>query len=134
MNKTDFQLFCLDKWVHPCFLWGCIEGVIFFAIWCYKIWSIHSAFPIQELIHIYITTVMRKSRQLKREPKPFTAGNFHTWCSQNLKSPRSVWLYSMAFSFGSMLVILRAAIRFAVLFFTDLSNKILWQGQQCGDC
>jgi len=45
-----------------------------------------------------------------RSDKP-SVRNFINWCTNHLKSPRSIWLFSMSVSLGSVLVALRAAIR-----------------------
>ena len=37
--------------------------------------------------------------------------DFIDWCTNHLQSPRSIWLFSMSVSLGSVLVVLRAAIR-----------------------
>ena len=54
---------------------------------------------------------MSEARDEKRSPDVST-DSFHRWAAHKLKSPRSVWLYFMCVSIGTMLVILRAAIRF----------------------
>ena len=56
----------------------------------------------QELMRLYI-----KSEQFTP-----TVDRFHHWAATDLKTPRSVWLYSMCVSAGSLLVVLRAAIRY----------------------
>ena len=60
-----------------------------------------------EYIHDETTSASKEGR-----PTPsFTVTNFNIWACSKLRSPRAVWLYTECFSFGSMLVVLRAAIR-----------------------
>ena len=44
-----------------------------------------------------------------------TIEGFHKWASSELRSPRAKWLYSVAFSFGTMLIVWRAAMRYVLL-------------------
>jgi hypothetical protein len=61
---------------------------------------------------IFIKAEELKARKDNREMIEINPDTFHTWATKQLKSPRSIWLYSMCVSAGSMLVVLRAAIRF----------------------
>ena len=70
-----------------------------------------SMFYLKEIIRVYIDEEKKAASLANRDPEPFNSDNLHKWANSNLKSPRSAWLYSVAFSFGTMLVILRAAIR-----------------------
>jgi hypothetical protein len=59
---------------------------------------------------IFIKAEQLKARKEDREIE-INPDTFHNWATKELKSPRSIWLYSMCVSSGSMLVVLRAAIR-----------------------
>ena len=59
----------------------------------------------------FVLSEMSEARNEKRSPDVST-DSVHRWATHKLKSPRSVWLYLMCVSIGTMLVILRAAIRY----------------------
>ena len=65
----------------------------------------------QELLRLFVTEEERSARRERRATVPFTVENFTNWAAENLHSPRSVWLFSMGFSLGTVFVVLRAAIR-----------------------
>ena len=84
--------------------------------------SNHSLFSIylksptfQELIWAFIAYERRTAKKEKRAATPCTVKFFHEWATSKLQSPRSVWLYNTAFSFGLPLLVLRAAIRWVTL-------------------
>ena len=68
---------------------------------------------VQELLCLFVKSEELKARRENRAPAEITPELFHVWAKTELKSPRSLWLYYMCVSSGSMLVVLRAAIRFA---------------------
>ena len=65
----------------------------------------------QELIRLFLVEEEKTARTEKRDPCPFTVENFCKWAAEHLQSPRAVWLFSMGFSVGTIIVVLRAAIR-----------------------
>ena len=62
----------------------------------------------QELLRLYLI----ETKKLKDVSEMLTdVESFMKWATDHLKSPRSVWLFSVAVSLGSSFVGLRAAIR-----------------------
>ena len=59
-----------------------------------------------------MTEEEKSARAEKRDPCPYTVENFCSWAAVNLQSPRAVWLFSMGFSVGTIIVVLRAASRY----------------------
>ena len=67
---------------------------------------------LQELIRLFLIEEGKSARAERRDPCPYTVENFCCWAAEHLQSPRAVWLFSMGFSVGTIIVVLRAAIRY----------------------
>ena len=68
-------------------------------------------YELLELIRLFLIEENRSARCQNRGPVSATLDNFTQWATENLHSPRSVWLFSMGVSLGSIFVVPRAAIR-----------------------
>ena len=78
----------------------------------------------QELMRLFLSEEARSARRQNRAPVSYTLDNFTKWATDNLHSPRSVWLFSMGVSLGSVFVVLRAAIRWKKWFISLLFNNL----------
>ena len=63
---------------------------------------------LQELLRLYL---IESKKSCDSSEVVIDVEHFMQWATHNLKSPRAVWLFSVAVSLGSVFVSLRAAIR-----------------------
>ena len=123
----------LEVKLHSCFLsigWDCVlksiasqvfghrtQNSLDYVLKCkdfhktYQFIHCFTEAAMKELISVYVIDEKMTAKRQKRTPQKMTAESFHKWATTTLKSPRAIWLYSISFSFGMMLIVLRAAIR-----------------------